>query len=267
MPEPSSPIEPPPLDPGGAEAPHRSFSDWASAWIRLAEYPGPIIPDADQRIAQAIELWHQPIPTETWRRSHDSRLRDRQQRYCRSNAGADAVRRGEHRVEYELLDPDPSWNEALVMGARLIDGVNAVPLAKDSGGGRVGNVEADMLLLVQDIDGRFRLELVEVKVSANNAWYAAIEVLRQLKLLRESETTRRLFEFRRPELRLPPDLCISGLVVAPRGFFTGKGKKGNAVKPAQLLLDRLRADAGIDVRLAIWESGAIQPLTTTGASG
>lgn len=52
-----------------------------------------------------------------------------------------------------------------------------------------------------------------------------------------------------------------------RGFFTGKGKKGNAPKPAQLFLDRLRADAGIDVRLAVWESGAIQPLTTIPASG
>jgi len=112
-----------------------------------------------------------------------------------------------------------------------------------------------------------RYGLVEVQVSESNAWYAAIENLRQLRLLRESEATRRLFEFCRPELRLPPDVRISGLVVAPRGFFTGKGKKGNAVKPAQLLLDRFRADAGIDVRLAVWESGAIQPLTTIAASG
>jgi hypothetical protein len=112
-----------------------------------------------------------------------------------------------------------------------------------------------------------RYGLVEVKASESNAWYGAIENLRQLKLLRESEATRRLFEFCRPELRLPPDLRISGLVVGPRGFFTGNGKKGNAPKPAQLLLDRLRADTGIDVRLAVWDSSAIQPLTTIAASG
>jgi hypothetical protein len=136
--------------------------------------------------------------------------------------------------------------------------VNAVPLAKDPAGGRAGNVEADMLLLVRASAGKHRLEVVEVKVTANDAWFAAVENLRQLRLLKESMETRRLFVHRQPGLRLSADLPCSGLVVAPRAFYSGRGKKGNAVAPAEKLLERMMPRA--HARFGLWESGAIQPL-------
>jgi hypothetical protein len=237
-----------------------SFSDWALEWIRIAKYPGATLPNVDGLINQIVKLWDQPIPGDCWRRGQDSRLLDPSRRYCRGNSAADAKRRGEHKIEYELLHPNPDKREMRVFGARLVDGVNAVPLAKDATGGRVGNVEADMLLLVQDLDGRHHLELIEVKDTADNAWFASVENLRQLRLLTESAETRRLFTERRPDLALPPDLPYVGLVLAPPAFFSGRGKKGNAVAPAQKLLDQMRAAAGVEIRLATWESTAIEPL-------
>jgi hypothetical protein len=203
-----------------------SFSDWAGAWLTLAQYAGSVVPDVAARIASVVTLWHQPIPTETWRRGRDARLLDPTRRYCRGNHHAGAVRRGEHALEYELLGAEPGQSRVMVMGAELVDGVNAVPLARDDEKrGRAGNVEADMLLLVRTSAGKYRLELVEVKISSNNAWYAAIENLRQLRLLGQSPETRRLFHCRRPDLKLSPELPASGLVLAPEAFFTARGQK------------------------------------------
>jgi hypothetical protein len=146
------------------------------------------------------------------------------------------------------------------MGARLVDGVNAVPLAKDAAGRRLGNVEADMLLLVRNPNGRHRLVVVEVKVTANDPWFASIENLRQLRLLKESTETKRLFAGRQPSLGLRANLPFSGLVLAPLAFYSGHGKKGNAVAPTQKLLDRMRKETGVTVRLAVWDRCTIRPL-------
>lgn len=236
-----------------------SFSDWALDWMRLATYTGPSVQGVDEQIERVLELWNRAIPG-TWRRGQDARLLDPERRYCRSNDALDAKRRGEHAIEYEVLYASPAARAIDVMGARLVDGVNAVPLAKDAAGGRLGNVEADMLLLVRNVKGQQRLELVEVKVTANDPWFAAVENLRQLRLLTASAETRRLFASRQPHLALRANLPFSGFVLAPPAFYSGRGKKSNAVAPTQMLLDRMRREAGVTVRLAVWERGAILPL-------
>jgi hypothetical protein len=218
--------------------PDGTFTDWALEWMCLARYDGPTVQDVDGLIEKVVALWDRPIPGE-WRRGQDARLLELERRYCRGNAAPTARRRGEHEIEYELLKPSPRTKATSVMGARLVDGVNAVPLAKDAAGGRAGNVEADMLLLVQEQDGQHRLEVVEVKVKANSAWYAAVENLRQLRLFGESTETRRLFSLRVRDIALPEALPFSGFVLAPREFYSGRGKKGNAVAPAEMLLDRM----------------------------
>src|SRR3954464_10837123 len=85
----------------------------------------------------------------------------------------------------EILAPAPETTPTSCLGALLVDGVNAVPLARDAGGGRVANVEAAMLLLIAD-EGRFRRALVEVKDRSNHPWYAGVEALRQLRPFSES---------------------------------------------------------------------------------
>src|SRR4051812_28896243 len=151
------------------------FNDWTRRWMKEAQYQGPEVPEVEARIARVVALWEEPIPT-GWERAQDARLLEPGRRYCRTHRGGQGVPRGEHAIEFEILDPSPMEASTSCLGAQLIDGVNALPLAKDQGGGRAGNVEADMLLLVR-YGSEYKLLLVEVKWTSNNAWYAAVENL------------------------------------------------------------------------------------------
>jgi hypothetical protein len=83
-------------------------------------------------------------------------------------------------MEYEILSE--FFDEIICFGdSRLIDGVNAFPLVRAGDGGRNANVEADMLLLLQNPRG-FQLAVAEVKDLANNAWFTAVENLRRRSL-------------------------------------------------------------------------------------
>ncbi len=219
--------------------------------MRLATFP---VPDVEESVASIVALWNQEIPgSGAWRRGPDQRLLDPERRYLRGDDGK-AHMSGEHFLEYVVLHPVPADMPTFCLGSRLVDGVNAVPLATDAGGGRRGNVEADMLLLVrEDAQGEYRLLLVEVKANSNNAWFAVVENLRQLRLFSESEETQRIFhDHRLPSLDLPQPLPVTGVVLAPEGFYTAPGAKAASVSPAQRLLSGMRAETGVDIRLASW---------------
>jgi hypothetical protein len=241
-----------------------NFGAWARRWIDLASYPGTRLLDEEARIAELDELWQLPIPS-GWERPrvNDVIPLDRAIRCRRSHRGGDLGRRDEHTLEDEVLDPSPDTVATTCFGLRLVDGVNAVPLATDSAGGRAGNVEADMVLLVGR-DREVRLLLIEVKVVSNNAWYAAVENLRQLKLFLHSASPRDVFHHRLPELSLPDDLHTTAVVLAPRDFYTAAGAKSAAVGPATRLLQRM---SGVhdeaDAVLATWDpaSRAIERFT------
>jgi hypothetical protein len=227
------------------------FCEWTRAWLDLAEYQGRLVPDPEGRIAKLVELWHAPVPP-GWKRMQDARLVDPGRRYGRNHTGGAAIPRGEHAIEYEILNPSPSDTVTICLGARLIDGVNAVPLAKDIGGGRTGNVEADMVLLVRTAQ-EWRLLLVELKATSNNAWYAAVENLRQMRLFLDSTHSRRLFHTRHPRAGVPEALPTTAIVLAPRAFYTAPGAKTAAVAPAERLLERFRKEIGIDAQLTTWD--------------
>jgi hypothetical protein len=161
-------------------------------------------------------------------------------------------RSGEHRIEHEILCQHFD-TVTYFQDGRVIDGVNAFPLVRDSGGGRNGNVEADLLLLVQWARD-YRLVLAEVKHSANNAWFAAVENLRQLKLLISGEDTGQLFRQRNPALDLPANLAMTGLVVAPCSFYSQPGQKANSVGAARMLVNTIRSETDVDIRLSVWDS-------------
>lgn len=229
-----------------------AFRSWVARWDAEATYTGPTVPDVETRIRAIVELWREPSPSGDWMRGPDARLLQPDARYLRGNSGELATRRGEHVVEYEILKPSPLVSTTTILGGRLADGVDAVPLSTDVGGGRGGNVEADMLLLVRH-GATHRLVLVEVKTTSNNSWYAAVENLRQLWLLRNSDAPQRIFHERRPELELPEQLGTRGVVLAPVSYYAAAGARDLAVAPAQQLLARMRAELDVDVVLATWD--------------
>jgi hypothetical protein len=227
------------------------FRSWSLEWIELASYPGPCLRDPEARIQRLLSLWKEPVPG-SWQRSVadiPSRLLNGK-RYTRGDE-ADP-RSGEHRIEHETLYQHFDAVRCLEDGS-LVDGVNAFPLVRDGGGGRNGNVEADMLLLVRNGSG-YRLVVAEVKHSANNAWFAAVENLRQLKLLICGAEPGRFFLQRNPSLDLPADLPITGLVVAPCSFYSQPGQKANSIGAARMLIHTIRAEADVEVRLSVWDT-------------
>jgi hypothetical protein len=239
----------PPLA-ANAKVARPAFQQWADRWMRLAVYRGRDVPHLSERIAEVARLWSEDVPL-GWVRGEDPRLLDPSRRYLRMHRGDGEPRSGsEHELEHEILIEQPEELPATCLGARLVDGINAVPLVRDSAtGGRVGNVEADMLLLTED-GAHHRLLLVEVKTGSNNAWYATVEVLRQLRLFMESASARAIMPQRHPGL--PEELHVTAVVLAPPAFYQGDGAQGRAVRPAQLLIEATRLQFGIECRLASW---------------
>jgi predicted solute-binding protein len=90
-------------------------------------------------------------------------------------------------------------------------------------------VEADLVLLIGE-GARRRLAVVEVKVDANHAWYAAVE-----------------------------NLPVAAVVLAPPDFYAHRGQKANAAGPARELFDRVRQELGIEAHLATFDA-AVAPI-------
>lgn len=225
-----------------------SFLEWTRRWMDLAAFTGPQLQDAQQRIRGVAALFAEPIPG-SWQRHDDPNLIDPVRRYRRTHTAADPS--PEHALEQDMLSVDKQHAPLRCLGALVIDAINAVSLVRDAHGGRAANVEADMLLLLDTAPRR--QVLIEAKASANNAWYATVELLRQMRLFADSPAAQRILHLRAGTPEPWPSLQLTGLVVAPPAFYTANGQKRNAVQPAQRLLARLAAD-GVDARLATWET-------------
>jgi hypothetical protein len=221
------------------------FELWARRWMDLARFAGPHLTEPAQRIKQVLELWDAPVPG-SWERGIDDQLL--RTRYRRGDV--DSPHAGEHSIEHEIL----SQLEAIrCLDGNLVDGINAMPLTRDETGGRCGNVEGDLFLL-REKGGMYQLVVCEVKSSANTCWYAAIESLRQLKLLHLSTAARQLFHHRNRHLSLPAEIPIIGLVVAPEQYYRQPGQKSNVLPHTIRLLNEFREKTGIEAHLAAWDA-------------
>jgi len=223
------------------------FARWRDRWTVLAEYQSKSIPGIQHRIDQLVSLWKEPIPG-AWQRGIDPQLL-----YVRYRRG-DLYKPhpGEHTIEHEILCGN--FERVWCLGYKLVDGVNAFPLSRDTRGvGRRGNVEADMLLL-GELDGAYRLFLCEVKERANNPWYAVVESLRQLRLFIENAKSPNVFADRGFVSVLPAEIPVTALVVAPNNYYLSSGKRLNAVKPVCQLIQRFTSEFAVDIRLATWDA-------------
>jgi hypothetical protein len=228
-----------------------SFAAWRDCWAPLAAFGGAQVPDPRSRTERVLELWAVPVPGD-WRRCVDSQLLDR--RYRRGDLHCPHP--GEHTIEHRILVD--SFDLVRCCGVRLVDGINAFPLSRDTeGGARRANVEADMLLLGEEADS-VRFFLCEVKVRADDPWFAAVELLRQMKLFLESPSAWEVMT-KRGSLRQPSgSVPVTGIVVAPLEYYAARGKKQNALSPAQNLFRRFRAAHGVDLRFTTWHDASFE---------
>lgn len=234
-----------------SDASGQSFAIWRDRWTALAGFGGKTLADHRGRIERIVGLWREPIP-EGWQRGIDPQLLGG--RYRRGNLNT--AGRGEHAIEYAILCEH--FGIVSCCGSKLVDGINAFPLSRDTVGlGRRGNVEADMVLLAER-GGEYRMFLCEVKDKSNDPWYATVESLRQLRLFLSNPESRRVFLHRGAALDLPPEIPATALVLAPSEYFLSRGKKANAVKPALELIARCASEFGVDIRLAAWDAKRLE---------
>jgi hypothetical protein len=226
------------------------YPNWLAEWWQCARFTGTNLTDAAERTKRLLALWDAPIGN-SWHRASDAQLL--RQRYRRGDS--ESPHPGEHTIEAAIL-ADP-LDELRCFAGRVVDGLNAVPLARDPGGKRKHNVEADIFLLVERANAH-QVLVVEVKDRSNNAWYAIVENLLQLRLARETDGSQRLFAARANRLSLGHEVAqqplpLVGVVLAPRSFYEARGRKSACLGAARDLLSAF-SSKGVLVRLAVWES-------------
>jgi hypothetical protein len=215
--------------------------------MELARFSGSRLSEPARRIHDVLKLWDVPIPGQ-WERTIDDQLLG--PRYRRGDV--ESPHPGEHSIEHEILS---DLEAVRCLDGSVVDGINAMPLTRDATGGRRGNVEADLFLLVKKGDS-YHLVVCEVKDSSNTCWYAAIESLRQLKLLNLNTAAHQLFHCRNSHLSLPAGIPIIGLVVAPERYYSRPGQNSNSLRHTIALLRDFTAKTGIDAHLATWDSNS-----------
>lgn len=197
------------------------------------------------RIGRLRRLLRMPLPAE-WLRTKDDDALWAVRPYRRSDHAN--PRTGEHELEKRILD---NLSKVQFLDGQLVDGVNAFPLA-------VGKkIEADLLLLGRQ-SKRFEIYVVEAKWAdrapwgANDPWYAVVENLKQLVLLRQSPRAQAFFSRRAVVPGVPTTPSLVGIVLAPPAYYTAAGKRSKAVAPAMELIRQVRED-GLDVRLCCFD--------------
>lgn len=234
----------------------KTYVEWAERWLTLASFDGPSFDGCfADRNEQILELWCGSIPGDYERRGADKRVLG-PGRYTRTHKHGKPRPGSEHEVEYQALQaPLKSC-----FGEKIVDGVNAPPLARDPDGRRRGNVEGDLLLLTQR-DHDYRQYLLEVKVGANHAWYAVVENLRQLKLFQASDEAMSIMAKRENSLPSNTKPPVTAAVLAPREFYDKRDrrnndtKKSNSTRYALELLAAVEKEltAGTRAELSVWD--------------
>lgn len=232
-----------------------NLGKWHESWKELMWYKGRELQNSDEKISKVIQHWAQPIPEEALVESLSirKRLLDNNLRYTRGY-GASA-NRGEYALERQILLESHPYGQT-----KLIDGINGVNLGRGIVGQRRKHaVEADLLLVEHHKQG-MRLIVGEVKKSDQNAWYAVIENLRELKLVYAQENRiKKIFESR--GLHFDEKFIITGAVIAPYEFYIQKHKKANATKLAKKLIEEMSLHHQIVIELLIWQDGNLLPYT------
>jgi hypothetical protein len=157
-----------------------TFLEWLRQWCKLRSFKGSYVPDIDQRIARIVTMLAEPVP-EGWKRTAEDipeRYSDAPNGYRRSdNTGGNP---GEHQIEHAVLTNLSSVH--LKPQCSLVCGWNAFPLVTSPGQGRSGNVEVDLLLLV-NVAGQISLRVTEWKITDHNPWFAAVTNLLQASVV------------------------------------------------------------------------------------
>jgi hypothetical protein len=233
-----------------------SFHDWSTQWAQGRQYTGTQISEQalPSRIKSVINLWNLEMPL-AWERGDWAFL---QQRGFRRGDEHDP--QPEHKLERELFDLRVWEVKGGTLPMHLYPELNEISFGNQGDGQR----KIDVLALLR-IEDRTTPLAIEMKgKSTNNCWFAVVENLQQLRLLRSYPQSRlALNPWLEPFEQLP--LSHSwGMVLAPPSFFDAKGQKQNSFRQAKELIRALRNELEVIILLAAFNNnvrGQIDLLT------
>jgi hypothetical protein len=195
----------------------KQFKDWSNEWK-----DGRKKIDADQ----IIKLWQQPMPRDWEREIWGGKLGYRKR----------SDNKGEQCTEKELFKGGPNGFELVFSGqqtnanyrVKLI--YHNMPLANR----RKGQVIADAFGVLE-AGKSVRPLFFEVKVAANDPWFALVENLQQIRLARACAQKIQAFVHENTEYWV--ERGVWGLILAPESFY--ENYSGNLAK-CKPLLDALK---------------------------
>jgi len=183
---------------------------WAKRWRKSRE-------DSSFNCNDVLKLWQEP--TGGFIRSSDA-LRKMVMGYRKRGSNYAGEKKYEKALlshkDFHLIDSTRKKMNFL----RLEVTNHAVPLAKK----RSGQTITDCMGLLCDFRGRKHPLAIEIKETANNPWYAVVEVLQQMRLMRSN--VRGLQEYFEKKISSSDVKGAWGMVLAPESYY--QKNTGNA---------------------------------------
>ena len=176
------------------------FSDWSYEW----KTEGRKKIDVDK----ILKLWNQRMPRHWERKIWDGELGFRKR----------TTQAGEKKIEKQLFDSGAKGFRVSFLGRETksdyrVEGIyHNMPLANQG----KGQVIADAFGVL-DAGISIRPLFIEVKVAANDPWFALVENLQQVRLARAC--ARKIQDFVHKNSKYQVERGIWGLVLAPREYY------------------------------------------------
>jgi hypothetical protein len=209
----------------------KQFNDWSTEWKGERKKSGAV---------RILKLWQRQMPRGWEREIWAGRIGFRKR----------SDNKGEQCTEKELFNYGPGIFELIVSGKegnpeyRVEAIYHNMPLANQ----RKGQVIADAFGVLK-IGKSVRPLLIEVKVAANNPWFALVENLQQIRLARAC--AQRIREFVHKNSKHRVERGVWGLILAPENYY--KRHSGN-LTDCKSLLDVLKRHSRARVAFGISDS-------------
>jgi hypothetical protein len=219
-----------------------SYHDWSAEWARGRRYTGTQISDKalPSHITSVINLWNMEMPV-AWERKNWTFLRQRGFR-----RGDHQNPQPEHKLEKKLFDLSVWEVKGGTLPMHLYPELNEISFGNRGDGQR----KIDVLALLRVGDKTIPLAIEMKGKSTNNCWFAVVENLQQLRLLRSYPLSHLALNPWLKPFQQPPLGHSWGMVLAPSPFFAAKGQKTNSFRQSKELIRRIRKGLGINILLA-----------------
>jgi hypothetical protein len=219
----------------------KQFNDWSAEWK-----------DERKKIDanQILKLWQKPMPRDWEREIWEGKLGYRK----RSDD------KGEQCTEKELFNGGSNGFELLFSGQQTYANYRVKPIYHNMplANRRKGQVIADAFGVLET-GKSVRPLFIEVKVTANDPWFALLENLQQIRLARACAQQIQAFVHENTEYQV--ERGVWGLILAPESYY--ENHSGNLAK-CKLLLDALKENTRARVAFGISDSlagGQIEIIT------